>query len=326
MQISRLKTFANRYGKVLALLLMMVLGMLLPQFHRLSFLIQYLLMAMLFFAFLDIEVHPRAFQKSVLWVLLANVAVAFLGYALLIPFDAGLALVAFVTGIAPTAIASPVIIGFIEGRVDYVAAAVLLTNVAVALLVPFALPFVAGTAMHISTWEVLGPVLVVMFVPLGLAQLARRLPGNALAVVRKGKILSFPLWLVNLFLMSAKAADFMRNELTAPVATLAWIALVSLVICIINFGLGALLGGRHYWQEASQALGQKNNSFVIWLALTFLTPLAAMGPTFYILYHNLYNSFQIYLFEKRRQGGVKVRVGWRILPISPRRERRTPRK
>ena len=63
---------------------------------------------------------------------------------------------------------------------------------------------------------------------------------------------------------------------------------------------GALIGGRRYWQESSQALGQKNNSFVIWIALTFINPLVAMGPTFYVLYHNLYNSFQIYLFEKRR--------------------------
>ena len=300
--LSRLRILLGTYGKVLALLLMMVLGMLLPGFHVLSFFIQYLLMVMLFYAFLDVEVRPGTFPKSVLWVLLANVAVAFAGYAILARFDDTLALVAFVTGIAPTAIASPVIIGFLEGRVEYVAASVLLTNVAVALLVPFALPFVAGTAMRISTWEVLGPVLFVMFGPLALARLARRLPGKAQAVVRKGKVFSFPLWLVNLFLMSAKAADFMRAELSAPLTTLLWIALVSLAICAVNFGLGALLGGRIYWQEASQALGQKNNSFVIWLALTFLTPLIAMGPTFYILYHNLYNSFQIYLFERRRRG------------------------
>jgi BASS family bile acid:Na+ symporter len=86
-------------------------------------------------------------------------------------------------------------------------------------------------------------------------------------------------------------------------ASLLPIALVALVICIINFSLGALIGGRQHWQEASQALGQKNNSFVIWVALTFINPLIAMGPTFYVLYHNLYNSFQIYLFEKRNKNG-----------------------
>jgi hypothetical protein len=52
--------------------------------------------------------------------------------------------------------------------------------------------------------------------------------------------------------------------------------------------------------KAAQALGQKNNSFVIWIALTFSNPLVAMRPAFYILYHNIYNSWQIYRFESRR--------------------------
>jgi BASS family bile acid:Na+ symporter len=77
---------------------------------------------------------------------------------------------------------------------------------------------------------------------------------------------------------------------------------ISLVICIANFGIGALLGGRRHWQEASQSLGQKNLSFVIWIALTFINPLVAMGPVFYILYHHLYNSWSLYQFERRRSG------------------------
>jgi BASS family bile acid:Na+ symporter len=299
----RLAGFDNEmkiYGKVIALLLTMALGALLPQFHTLSFLIQYLLMAMLFFAFLDIDIHPQSFQKGVVWVLLANLSVAFVGYWLVSFFDINLALAAFMTAIAPTAISSPVIISFIEGRVEYLVASVLLTNVSMALVVPVALPFLVGAAVKISIWEVLQPVLIVMFVPLILARFAMRLPQKAQALIRKGKPFSFPIWLLNLFIISAKAADFLRNEHSASLTALAAVALISLAICMVNFALGAWLGGRQYWQESSQALGQKNNSFVIWVALTFLNPLVAMGPTFYVLYHNLYNSWQIYLFEKRR--------------------------
>ena len=72
------------------------------------------------------------------------------------------------------------------------------------------------------------------------------------------------------------------------------------MICIVNFGVGALLGGRSHWQEASQSLGQKNLSFVIWIALTFINPLVALSPMFYILYHHLYNSWSIYRFERSR--------------------------
>jgi bile acid:Na+ symporter, BASS family len=294
------REFTKAYGKVAAIVLMMITGSLLPQFHSLAFLIQYLLMAMLFFAFLDMEIKPGSFQKGVLWILLANVAVAFIGYWLLSYIDRTLALVAFITAIAPTAIASPVMISFIEGNVEYLAAAVLLTNLSMALIVPLALPFVVGPTGQISTWNVLQPVLLVMFAPLILTLLVKRLPQKFQTVIRKGKPVSFPLWLANLFIICAKAADFLHTDVKVSAAILGQIALVSLVVCVVNFGVGALIGGRQYWQESSQALGQKNNSFVIWIALTFISPLIAMGPTFYIIYHNLYNSFQIYLFESRR--------------------------
>ena len=240
------------------------------------------------------------FQKSVLWMLFANIAVAFTSYMLLTAFDATLALSAFMTAIAPTAIAAPVIVGFIQGEIEYVVTAVLCTNFASAVVIPLALPFLLGAEIQISVWEVLEPVLIVMFVPLILARLVSRLPSSTQESIRRGKSFSFPLWLVNLFLISANASNFLRNENSNSVMTLVIIALISLVICIINFGLGALLGGRRNWLEASQSLGQKNLSFVIWIALTFINPLVAMGPTFYILYHHLYNSWSIYQFEKRR--------------------------
>lgn len=298
--ISQLTSLLKMHGKGLSLLMTLGLGALLPQFHNLSFLIQYLLMAMLFFAFLDIEFKPATFQKSVIWVLLANVAVAFMSYAVLASFDIVLALTAFMTAIAPTAIAAPVIIGFIQGEIEYVVAAVLVTNVSSAVIVPLTLPFLLGAEVQISIWEVLQPVLIVMFVPLILARIVAHLPLKTQTIIRIGKPFSFPIWLINLFIISANASNFLRNENSNSAFTLIMIALISLVICIVNFGVGALLGGRRNWQEASQSLGQKNLSFVIWIALTFINPLVAMGPTFYILYHHLYNSWSIYQFEKRR--------------------------
>ena len=298
--MGRFGSFLVTQGKGLSLLLTMLVGALVPQAHAFSFLIQYLLMVMLFFAFLDIEFKSQLFRISVLWVLLANVAVAFISYAVLFQFDITLALAAFMTAIAPTAIAAPVIISFIQREVEYVVASVILTNIASALIVPIALPSLLGTGIQLSVWEVLQPVLVVMFVPLILSRLVSLLPRRAGDFIRKGKSFSFPIWLVNLFIISANASDFLRNGNTDSVSVLAIIALVSLVICIVNFGVGALLGGRSHWQEASQSLGQKNLSFVIWIALTFINPLVAMGPMFYVLYHHLYNSWSIYQFERKR--------------------------
>ena len=297
---SNFKSLWQSYGKVLGLLLMIVLGVIFPQFHTLAAYIQYLLMLMLFFAFLDIDIRTRSFDKGVIWVVLANICVAFAAYWILRPLDINLALAAFITGIAPTAIAAPVIISFVQGQVEYVVGAVLLSNVVMSLVLPVTLPFVVGDVVQISVWQVLKPVLVTMFVPLILAQLSRRLSRPVQSLIRSGKMFSFPLWLFALFIMCAKAADFLRNDVTASISTVLSIACISLIICIVDFTLGAILGGERYRLESSQSLGQKNNSFVIWIALTFINPLVAMGPTFYILYHNLYNSWQIYCFEKRR--------------------------
>ncbi len=255
---------------------------------------------MLFLAFLDIEFKPQTFHKSVIWVLIANICVAFLGYTLLAGFDHTLALAAFMTAIAPTAIAAPVIIGFIDRDIEYAVTSVIFTNIASAVVIPLALPTLLGMEVQISIWEVLRPVLIVMFVPLILARLVSYLPVNTQNTIRSGKRFSFPIWLVNLVLISANASSFLRTENSDSLITLILLALISLVICALNFGLGALLGGRTHWQEASQSLGQKNLSFVIWIALTFINPLVAMGPTFYILYHHLYNSWSLHQFEKER--------------------------
>ena len=295
--MSKIGSFLAGQGKGLSLLFTMLVGALIPQGYVFSDWIQYLLMVMLFFAFLDIEFR---FHKSVMWVLLANVMVAFVVYMVLAPFNLILALAAFMTAIAPTAIAAPVIISFIQREVEYVVASVMLTNIACAFVVPITLPFLIGTTIQVSIWEVLQPVLVVMFVPLILAQLVKLLPANAQSFIRKGKVVSFPVWLINLFIISAKASDFLRNDKTDSLSTLGIIAFVSLIICIVNFGIGALLGGRSHRQEASQALGQKNLSFVIWIALTFINPLVALGPMFYIIYHHIVNSWLIYRFEKER--------------------------
>jgi BASS family bile acid:Na+ symporter len=287
-------------GKGTSLLLAMLAGALLPQLSSFSFFIQYLLMSMLFLAFLDIEFKPQTFHRSVIWVLIANIGLAFLSYGLLLRFDHTLAIAAFMTAIAPTAIAAPVIIGFLDREVEYVVTSVIFTNIASALVIPLALPTLLGIEVQISVWEVLRPVLIVMFVPLILARLVSYLPVNTQNRIRIGKRFSFPIWLANLVLISANASSFLRTENSDSFFTLLLLGLISLLICAVNFGLGALLGGRTHWQEASQSLGQKNLSFVIWIALTFINPLVAMGPTFYILYHHLYNSWSLHQFEKGR--------------------------
>jgi BASS family bile acid:Na+ symporter len=300
-KLPQLKTWLITDGKVVSLLVTMVIGALIPQAQALTFMVQYLLMTMLFFAFLDIPAKKLSMHPGVIKVLLANLLLGIGWYFLFSLVDHELAMTAFIIAMAPTAISSTVIVGFIRGKVDFMVAAVLLTNIFAALVIPFILPYVVGTSVHISTWDVLLPVLITMFVPLTLARLSTHLPEKAQAVLRTGKKLSFIVWLSNLFIISAKASYFLINERPGSLILFFQVAGVALLICIVNFVIGAILGGKDYWQESSQALGQKNTSFAIWIALAFMSPLVAMGPTIYTFFHHLYNTWQIYRFEKRKK-------------------------
>ncbi len=298
---ARFRVWLESYGKVFALLLAMGSGALVPQASALSFLIQYNLMGMLFLSFLGMEFKPRSFSTGVLKVLAANLLVGFGVYFLLIGLDPRLAVSGFITAIAPTAISSTVLVGLIRGKVDFMAAAVLLTNVVVALIIPLVIPRMVGAELHISTWDVLLPVLYTVFVPFILSRLAVYLPEKPLAGLMRARKFSFVFWLANLFIISAKASDFIRHSSSGSIGTLLLITLTSLVIWLINLLLGLWIGGPDFRQETSQALMQKNNSFAIWVALTFINPLAAMGPTIYIFFHHTYNTWLIYRFEKRNR-------------------------
>lgn len=68
---------------------------------------------------------------------------------------------------------------------------------------------------------------------------------------------------------------------------------------MLNFLLGYAVGGKGLRRESSQTLGQKNTSLTIYLALIYANPLAALGPTFYVFWHNAWNALQLYLHARK---------------------------
>lgn len=284
----------------------MTLGALLPQAHILAGAIRWLVMAMLFLVFLQTRFSVSALRRSHFGLLAANLAIGFAGWgAGWLIGGRDIALAAFFCGITPTAIAAPVIITFLRGRVDYVLAAFALTNLCIAALLPLLLPVVLGRATPAVFAQVLGSVGLVVFVPMGAAWLVRRV--NAGAVEWPGRLrnVSFGLWVTAMFLITSNASDFVRTHADTPHRVLLQLAAASLLVCATSFAVGRVIGGREFSREASQALGQKNTTFTIYLALTYASPLVALGPTCYVLWHNLWNSWQLHLagreMARRRQ-------------------------
>lgn len=275
----------------------MIAGMFFPGLGEYQFVIRYLLMAILFCAFLRMENVSRFRDRSQLFILLANylLPLAFFGLFLLLG-RRELAAAAFMTAITPTATAAPVVVGFLHGKPEYVLNTFLLTNFSVALTLPFLLPLL-GLSENGGFWRIAGKLLLdmgfVMFLPLALAWAVRRVRPRAKAFAVKYGKYSFFLWLVLIFFIICRASQFVRFQQRESTRTIVMTGAASLLICVVNFSLGRLLGGKRYRVEASQSLGQKNTSFTVYVALLYVSPLAALGPMFYVLWHNLWNGWQI---------------------------------
>ena len=297
------KTFAlaKTQSRILMIFSAMAIGLIFPQFGAYSGWVQYLLIAMLFFSFGQLNLRDIKFPPQLLWVTLANIVLGVGAYVLLAGFDLGLAQAAFVTCIAPTAISSTVITSFLGRNVSFVSTAVLLTNLSVAVAIPWIMPALRITNASISTTQILYPVLITLLIPLAASRLLGLLPAQQKEAVLSGSKYSFLLWLLTLVIVVAKAIQFIESQPGMDMRKVGMIALCSLLLCVLNFWVGHLIGGKAYAAEASQSLGQKNNSFVVWVALTFINPMAALGPTFYILYHNLYNSWQIIQHDRQQR-------------------------
>jgi bile acid:Na+ symporter, BASS family len=283
------------FARTAAILSAITLGALIPQAHVLAAGIRWLVMAMLFLVFLQTRLTRAALSRSHLLLLAANVAMGFAGWGagwLLGGRDVALA--GFFCGITPTAIAAPVIISFLRGRVDYVVGAFLLTNISVAALLPLLLPIVLGRATPEAFLQVLGSVGFVVFIPMALAWMVRAVHRAAQEWPGRLRNLSFALWVTTMFLITANASDFVRTQRQTPHSVLYQMAAVSLLVCVTSFSLGRLIGGREFAREASQSLGQKNTTFTIYLALAYANPIVALGPTCYVIWHNLWNSWQLH--------------------------------
>ncbi len=275
----------------------MGLGLAVPAAHELHFIIRYAIMAMLWFAFLDIR--PTGFRRQHLFLLAANWAVGLAAWSLLAPFNRQLALAALLIGLTPTATASPVVTGMLGGRVDFVAGSVLLTNVCAGCLFPLVLPFFLGSDVAIPVAPFLRQTVIVILIPLGAAQCLRVASPKWTQAILRYRAVSFYLWMGALFLITSNASHFLLSqwltgEGAAHLGLLAQIGLTAAVLCIVNFTLGWKLGGSGGMaREVSQSLGQKNTMLTIWIALMYANPLVALGPTFYVLCHNSYNAWQL---------------------------------
>lgn len=278
------------------------LGIFWHDLAKLDFMISWVLMIMLFFISMQINLKNLIPTRVHIYLALANILMGVIPAILF--FQCGyphLATAAFFIGMTPTATAAPVIIAFLGGNINFVLTAFLINNVAISIAMIFLMPFILNVEAPIQEMvRVFLHLLWVMGVPLFLAMVVRHFLPKTAELILRYKRANFFLWIIALSIIVARGAEFcfQHNEkqtLTFLIAGLAGL------FCTLNFALGALLGGKKFRREASQSLGQKNTLYSTYLALTFTSPLDALGPTFYIFFHNTWNAIQLYFAERKKE-------------------------
>ena len=259
-----------------------------------------LIFLMLFITFC--RVSPRQMHFSPLhgWMLLFQTVVSLGVYALLLPFDAVVAQGGLICVLAPIAMAAVVIGGMLGANVATMATYSLVCNFVIALLAPVILTFTGnGTCTFAQILARVAPLLIFPFVG---AQACRWLTPKFAGWVGAHGQLSFYLWLMSLTVTIGRTTAFIIDLHDASFTTEIALALVALVLCLLQFKTGRMLG-RLYGDPAAggQSLGQKNTVLAVWMAQSFLDPISSIATTAYIVWQNFVNSYQLYRHDRETE-------------------------
>ena len=273
-----------------------------------------LLFIMLFLSFCKIEPHQMRPHRWQAWLLLIQTAL-FVGLALLlvwalradgafarriaearIPIES-----AMLCLICPTATACAVVTGKLGGNMAGVVTYTILINIAVAFLVPLMVPPLypmGGMSFGTAFSKILAKVFPLLIMPCICAWIVRYLFPKLHAWLLSYVDLSFYIWAFSLTLAIAMSTRAVVHNEGAP-RLLLTIAVISLACCIFQFWAGRAIGAHYGCRiSAGQALGQKNTVFQIWMGYTFMNPVTSVAGGFYTIWHNCFNTWQLYRRRK----------------------------
>ena len=208
--------------------------------------------------------------------------------------------------IGPTASASPVVTGKLGGNINTMMAFVVISSLTSAVMIPAVFPLLEHTA-HVDFWSafamILEKVAIVLVLPLILGWLVQHYAKRLCQWIVSIPDLSFYLWSVSLCMTSGVTVRNIVHS-QATLTLLVMIAVLSLILCFIQFLIGRGIG-RHLGEEinSGQALFQKNTALSIWVAYMYLNPVASVGAGCYVLWQNIINSLE--LWEYRRKNPEK---------------------
>ena len=270
-----------------------------------QFLSPYLIFTMLLITFCRVNISEfriTALTWKVVGVQMIGCVVLYFSIA---PFDSVLAQGAMLCFLCPTATAAPVITAMLGGSIITLVAISVLSNVWAALFAPLMFTIALGdNGLNIDFLATFGTIMAkvgpMIVGPMMLALLLRIVAPKVHRFIHDNQSISFYLWSIVLIIVVGRVTTFALSEPSERIPQMIILTIAAGIICAIQFIVGRRLGRRHGDAVAgAQGLGQKNTLLAVWMALTFLDPLASIAPAAYIIWQNSFNSLQIWLKARR---------------------------
>ncbi len=280
-----------------------------PYLEKVVGVLQPLLMfAMLFLSFCRIAPRQMRPHKWQLWLLMIQAAGFILpGLVLIFTGEGHYATLVesfMICMICPTATAAAVITGKLGGDMPGIMTYTILINILAAVVVPAIVPLVhptVGISFVTAFSMIIARTFPLLIMPCLCAWLVRFLLPSFHRWLLHFEDLALYIWSISLPLaIAVTTRAIVKSDI--PVGYLFGIAGVSLLCCVLQFYLGRKIGKKYDNSvTAGQALGQKNTVFAIWMAYTFMNPVTSIAGGFYSLWHNIFNSWQLYQKQHKRQ-------------------------
>lgn len=207
--------------------------------------------------------------------------------------------------ICPVAASSVVISCYLGANRETVTAHVILGNLMVAIVAPIFFSFI-GVQQQMpfleSFWLILKRVSPIIAFPFFLALGLQMWIPAANAFINRFKGYSLYIWALALAITLGQTINFIFVHGGENRQSIIILGIVSVLICAVQFGVGKLIGHKYGDTVAGgQMLGQKNSALGIWMANIYLFPLASVSIALYSIWQNLFNSWQMYMYEKKHK-------------------------
>ena len=285
--------------------LAILLGILLPEVHVISPMMPFcigLMMALTFISKVPPQEHGYTFKIEIR-ALVSGIflCAVLLGLEKLFGLPRAIVLGGMLICLCPPANAAPVMAKLLGGNPILALKIFLVGSVIACFSIPLIFGYFCPPPAGMEHLDFVGlskaifnSIQPIITIPIAIALGLRSFYPEVADKLEKFQKYTMFIWVFNVFILLSKASYDVR----ALGVKKLWqdgdfqaTAILSLVLCLLLFFLGWFCERKSHPIEGSQSMGQKNTMLVIWIAQLYAGPVAALCPTFYVVWQNLVLSW-----------------------------------